>query len=382
MAGENMLKFWTNDAVMAGAADSGFPNAPRSIMTLPTKLTVTSTDPKLKRNDELNAYFHAMAGYSEGPDDDVTVWAHWSSSSPDVVEVDEATVFARVLAVGTAIITAECNGQKGATTVTVYAPKATGITISESEETIRGGKLKLPGGGKRNFTATYIFSDVGGSEEPQVEWSSSAPAVIAINKKTGVATMLAADTATISAHDASTGFEDKVEVTVVAPGEGARKVGLLITVNDFKGETMGNIAAVAHFQANDAEFDVYANDFVRDGIFKADDLFLMPEGTLTFRTAHPNSLTGSASHAAIYTLPASGNLKFTADQIALHGTTTAGKAEEAATKLGFKGTVGVDIKAVKLGGEVSQETEHKTSESQQDTWDVYAGTDGYNLVQK
>src|SRR5205085_8310633 len=104
---------------------------------------------------------------------------------------------------------------------------------------------------------------------------------------------------------------------------------------------------------------------------------LMPEGSFRFQAVSATSDV-SPSGVATYKLPASGLLKFSAVQKARPPLkVTAKTAEEATEKLGLKGTVGVEIKVVKLEGEVSKEDEKKKSQELSFEWEVTAGAPSF-----
>jgi hypothetical protein len=165
---------------------------------------------------------------------------------------------------------------------------------------------------------------------------------------------------------------------VIAPGAGARKVSVQITVNDFEGKSMDGVEGIAVF-TNPTAKDVTIRGSISGGSFVWPDLWLMPQGTIQFKVIRPGK--GELSHTTKYALPTSGNLTFSATQKGKTGKVSETRKEEAVKKTGVKGTEGIDYKIVKLEREVNKEEEHHHGKETTVEGEATQGTDGLDLVQ-
>jgi uncharacterized protein YjdB len=147
----------------------------------------------------------ATGSYSDGSSADLTSLVTWTSSAVSKANVD-ATGAVTGVAAGSASITAALNGISGSTTVTVTAPSITAISVSPDG-------LTLPIDITQQFVTTATYSD-GSSQDlaSGVTWSSSSTSVATIDN-TGLASLLAAGTVTITAKVGS--LSDTATVTLV-----------------------------------------------------------------------------------------------------------------------------------------------------------------------
>ena len=147
----------------------------------------------------------ATGSYSDGSSADLTSLVTWTSSAVSKANVNASGAVTGVAA-GSASITAALNGISGSTTVTVTAPSITAISVSPDG-------LTLPIDITQQFVATATYSD-GSSQDlaSGVAWSSSSTSVATIDN-TGLASLLAAGTVTITAKVGS--LSDTATVTVV-----------------------------------------------------------------------------------------------------------------------------------------------------------------------
>ena len=116
----------------------------------------------------------------------------WTSSNATVATVNEGIITA--IKGGTAIITAECSGQKAECKVTVTVP-VSGISLDKTELTIEVGKTAT-------LTATITPAD---ATDKTVTWTSSNEGVVKVNDGTvkGVQAGSSTITATASGYSAS-----------------------------------------------------------------------------------------------------------------------------------------------------------------------------------
>jgi uncharacterized protein YjdB len=137
--------------------------------------------------------FLATANYSDGSTSNVTASATWSSSATTVATINPAGLATAVTA-GSATITATLNGVSGRATLTVPPPAKTLSSI-----TVLPATASSVAGATRQFSATANYSDGSNSDVTgTVTWISSNPAAATVSS-TGLATAVAAGSATITA---------------------------------------------------------------------------------------------------------------------------------------------------------------------------------------
>lgn len=124
----------------------------------------------------------------------------WTSDRPNIVEVDNGRVEAK--AVGTANITANCNGKTATITVEVKNP-LTGIEII-------GGDIEVLPGQKPTLEVSYDQEDT--TDSKTIIWSTSAPDIVSISA-TGKIEALKPGTAEITATCGN--IVDTIVVTVL-----------------------------------------------------------------------------------------------------------------------------------------------------------------------
>ena len=139
--------------------------------------------------------FTAMATLSDGSTQDVTSTATWSSSDHSVATVDKTGV-ATGVAKGNTIIAAQWGNPSGTANLEVGAATVSSLSITPTNPSIRVGATQA-------FGATGTLSD-GTTQDvtSTATWSSSDTTVATITSG-GVATGIAAGTATISAISGS-----------------------------------------------------------------------------------------------------------------------------------------------------------------------------------
>ena len=270
------------------------------------------------------------------------------------------------------------SGLHGWATVTVEAPALQSITIKPD-------KAKIVGGGSQDFTATGKFSD--GNYKPLttgVTWTSSDEKVLSVDN-TGHATVKGPGTATLTAK--ALGVPGSTKVTVVPPGKGAKKVNIQILVYTYKGDPMVGYQGYAEFQREGAE-NVTAGGAINGGVFNLANVSLMPEGSMTFSAVSTGAGKLSPSGLTKYKVPDSGRMTFSVRQKADSGKVIATTREEAAEKLGLKGTVELsgeaEFKVMKAGakvtGEAGKDWEESKGNEETFEWEVTWGTDVFEFA--
>jgi uncharacterized protein YjdB len=168
-----------------------------------TSLTLSPTNPSVPVNT--TQQLAATGSYSDGSSRDLTGLVTWSSSTIAHATVD-ATGLVKGIAAGSATITATLGSVSESTSVTVTAPSISSISITPEELTLAAGILQ-------QFTATAIYTD-GSSQDlvSGVSWTSSTPSVATIDAS-GIASILAEGTTTITATVGA--FSDSTSITVV-----------------------------------------------------------------------------------------------------------------------------------------------------------------------
>jgi hypothetical protein len=248
------------------------------------------------------------------------------------------------------------------------------IVPADSSLVIGGQQQFLVEGTEKGNTKSRILDNL----RDGIDWSTSDRNIVSITWD-GRATMRRVGTATITAiAGPGKGVKATATVKVLAPGAGARKVSVQITVNDFEGKSMDGVEGVAVF-TNPTAKDVTIRGLISGGSFVWPDLWLMPQGTIQFKVVRPGK--SELSHTVKYALPTSGNLMFSATQKSKTGKVSATTKEEAVETIGVKGTEGVDYKIVKLEREVNKEKEHHRGKETTVEWEVTQGADGLDLVQ-
>ncbi|HJV64810.1 MAG TPA: Ig-like domain-containing protein [Geomonas sp.] len=141
----------------------------------------------------------ATGTYSDGSTQDLTASAVWTSDTPAVADISNATATRGVVtsfAPGTATITATLGSISGSTQLTVNTTTLVSIEVDPP-------LTSIPKGLSQQFTATGIFSDNSLFDlSPAVTWSSSTPGIATISNdalSSGLASTISAGTTTITA---------------------------------------------------------------------------------------------------------------------------------------------------------------------------------------
>jgi uncharacterized protein YjdB len=129
----------------------------------------------------------------------------WSMPTNLVALINATTGEVTALLPGTVTATATSEGKSGSATVTVTPAPVKSVTVAPSNPTVDVGKTQ-------QFSATVVDVTDRETDRP-VTWSSSNPQVASIDPNSGLATVLAAGTTTITAS--SDGVEGSTTLTAV-----------------------------------------------------------------------------------------------------------------------------------------------------------------------
>lgn len=170
------------------------------------------------------------------------------------------------------------------------------------------------------------------------------------------------------------------EKSKLLKGAGWKQVNVIATIVDFMGEPMRGHRVFAEFKAPGVAPVVEGGD-VTGGAMSWSGVWLKPEGTLRLMAVSTGEAAMAPEGVTFYQLPQKGPLKFKAMQKSTEVTVTAKTVEEAAKKVGAKGSIGVDYKIIKIGGEVSGEEATKKGEELALTWKVILPVAAFELTQ-
>jgi uncharacterized protein YjdB len=185
-------------------------------------ISVTPVNPSVPAG--VVGQFTASGTYSDGTSHDLTTLATWASSNPSVATVNSSGL-ATALAAGTTSIAATLGSISGSTTLTVNPATLSSISVTP----VNPG---IPAGNTVQAAASGTYSD-GTSRDitPQVTWNSSDTSVATVNSS-GLATAVAAGSATITATSGSISGNTTLTVTAailsslaVAPATASIVVG-------------------------------------------------------------------------------------------------------------------------------------------------------------
>jgi hypothetical protein len=140
---------------------------------------------------------------------------------------------------------------------------------------------------------------------------------------------------------------------------GWKKVDIIVVARDFRGEPMKTHQMFAEFKAPGVA-DQDLGDKVNGGSVSWKDQWLKPNGTvrlMAVSTGRPDILPEGVIS---YKLPSSGPMTFEVEQSQKEVEVTASSEDEAAHKVGAKGSAGIDWEILKIGGEVSGEDSNST----------------------
>ena len=186
--------------VLAGAAGTANISATLGAIHGAATITVTAatltsiaiTPPNTTFGVSVDQQLAATGTFSDSTTQDLTAMVDWTSSDSTTASVNGAGLVHGVAA-GTATITATLGAIHGSTGVTITPAVLNTIEVDPATPTI-------PFGGQQQFTAIGHYSDgLNHDITAMVAWSSDTTATATIDAVTGLATAVAAGTATITA---------------------------------------------------------------------------------------------------------------------------------------------------------------------------------------
>jgi len=150
---------------------------------------------------------------------------------------------------------------------------------------------------------------------------------------------------------------------------GWKQVDISIVIRNFLGRPLDGHKLFAEFQTPRMATVTVTGD-VHGGSVSFSKVWLKPEGTVRLMAVSTDRPMVVPTQTIHYRLPEKGLVKFEAVQDADPVPVTAQTSQEAAIKVGAKGSAGVDFEVVQFGGEVSAESERKKGTSRSYTWTV------------
>ena len=169
------------------------------------QITLTPINPVIA--DGTTVPFTATGLFTEGPPQNLTANATWTSSDPAVATISNAAGsqgLATAVAAGTTIISASFDGLTGSTLLTVSAAQLAAIIVTPADATIADGT-------SLQFTATGIFTDSSIQDLTNLAtWDAFDSDLCSIVPNTGLATALGVGTCSITAT-----FQDVVGSTTL-----------------------------------------------------------------------------------------------------------------------------------------------------------------------
>ncbi len=155
---------------------------------------------------------------------------------------------------------------------------------------------------------------------------------------------------------------------------GMQTVDVQIILVDWNGKPVSSdYVAYVHFSSPGAR-DVNPTTTISSNGIDLDNLRLRPSGTLYLMVRNPMGVAAYMEGTTDYEVKL-GKLvmKFKAIQHSKTVKVRAKTMEEATEKIGVKGSVGLEFEILKVGGEVSKESEYKRGFEQEVEWEVEYG---------
>lgn len=242
--------------------------------------------------------FTATGNYSDGTTQDLTTAVVWSSSQAGIATISNAggtEGLASTVGVGTTEITAthDATSIAGSTTLQVTPAELVSITVTPTGQSVVAGYTE-------QFTATGTFSDATTEDlTTTVTWSSGSPLVASISNASGsegLATGLAAGTATIVATDPGTSIAGSttldvsaavLESIMVIPNNPSRALGYsqqFTALGVFSDNTMQDMTSVVTWASSDTATATISNASGSKGLATTVDV-----GTTTITATHAGS---------------------------------------------------------------------------------------------
>lgn len=154
----------------------------------------------------------------------------------------------------------------------------------------------------------------------------------------------------------------KAEKDRILRSAGWKKSQVVIAIKNFNGEPLLGHKLFAEFKAPKVATQSYAVD-IHGGSAIFSDIWIKPSGTLRLMAVSIGTPSLVPQGVIHYSLQKNHQLRFIAMQKPYDVKVTATSSQEAASKVGAKGTMGVDFKVFSAGGEVSGEESRKKGRS-------------------
>lgn len=155
---------------------------------------------------------------------------------------------------------------------------------------------------------------------------------------------------------------------------GMQTVDVQIILVDWNGKPVSSdYVAYVRFSSPGAR-DVNPTSSITNNGVDLDNLRLRPSGTLYLMVREPASVAPYMEGTTDYEVrPGKLVMKFRAIQHSKTAKVRAKTMEEATEKIGVKGSVGLEFKVLKVGGEISKESEYKHGFEREVEWEVEYG---------
>ena len=163
-----------------------------------------------------------------------------------------------------------------------------------------------------------------------------------------------------------------------------RKVDVQINAIDWDGSPITGFQGFVKFTAPSSP-EVDLSGKITQGQVSFSGASLAPQGSMFIQAVAiggESDATTSPSGITNYSLPRSGILTFRAAQGVKVVKVTAKTSTEASSKVGVKGTVGVDFKVASASTEVSGEDDDKKGQEKEIEWTVTIGLDSFVVTQQ
>lgn len=155
---------------------------------------------------------------------------------------------------------------------------------------------------------------------------------------------------------------------------GMQTIDVQIILVDWNGKPVSSdYVAYVNFSSPGAH-DVNPTCNITSNGVDLDDVRLRPSGTLYLKVRDPSGVAAYMEGTTDYEVkPGKSVMKFKAIQHSKTVKVRAKTMEEATEKIGVKGSVGLEFEVLKVGGEVSKESEYKRGFEQEVEWEVEYG---------
>jgi hypothetical protein len=173
---------------------------------------------------------------------------------------------------------------------------------------------------------------------------------------------------------------EKKKITADMAKYGMKKIKVQFLVTNWDDEPMQGFEAFVEFKAPGSP-TVTLKQPISGGVVSFNDVSLPPSGTVRLMAVSTHGAALVPQAVTSYDLPHAAIMKFQAKQNAMELKKAAKSLKEATQKAGVKGTVGVDYKIVKVGGEVSGEVGDRQSFEEDVEFVIKVAKDTFTMKQ-